>query len=562
MKPGVLRISGFSLATVAGVLAVVLGTGAIDGDTATVVSDIIYPIVSIGAGLLLIAGAMSRYGRDRVSWILFGAGVTSLGLGELTWVWYELIQGIEPPFPGLPDVFYLAGYPALAVAMLLTPRLGGNRYQRGAQVVDSIVITVGLSVVAWLVALEPMYQEAGETSLAEFVVGAAYPVADVLLVATAVAVGIRKSWRLRDRSLWMVVAALVAMAVGDAVYLAQSWSDSYVSGSWVDATWLVSYGLFALAAAGLTRPVTPRQLGGLSHTLWHILIPATFVYVLVAIHVGRKAVDGEGYTLEAAFSILGLLVLMRILLAVAEYRHLINAERNQLVSAVSHELRTPLTAVQGYLDLALSDWDATTDAERIEMVEIARSEAELVTRIVTDLIATSRDNLHATDLVPEVVDVRSVVVDTTAALGLPRHLSASVDEDLLVVADRKRLAQIVSNLLTNAMRYGGGAVAVEALRSNGHIEIAVHDDGPGVPPRFRDVIWDVFERGSHRFDASTPGSGLGLGIVRSLVRAHGGQTGYRDSVMLGGACFWVRLPATRPAELGTHKSQPPTTVTR
>lgn len=555
MSHRAIRICGFSLAAIAGLLAVALSIEVLEDGIATVVSDIIYPVVSIGAGLLLILGAMSRHGRERASWILFGIGVTSLGAGEATWGWYELVQQTEPPFPGLPDVFYLAGYPALAVAMLLTPRLSANRYQRGEQIVDGIVITTGLSVVAWLVVLEPMYLEAGEATLAEFLVGAAYPVADVLLVTAALTVGIRRSWRLRDPSLWMVVGALIATAVGDAVYLTQSWTDSYVSGSWVDATWLISYGLFALAAASLTEPLQHRQAGDLGRRLWHVLIPAAFVYLLAGIQIWRKALDGNGYTLDIAFSILGLLVLARILLAVAEYRHLIDAERNQLVSAVSHELRTPLTAVQGYLDLALTDWDAFTDAERIDMVETARDQAGLVTRIVTDLIATSRHNLHATDLLPEDVNVKSVIHEAVEVLSLDGGVDAGIGEDLRVVADRKRLLQIITNLLTNAMRYGGGAVAVEARRSNGHVEIRVHDDGSGVPPRFRDVIWEVFERGSHRFDASTPGSGLGLGIVRSLVQAHGGQTGYRDSTLLGGACFWVRLPAAKPAAEPTGREE-------
>lgn len=71
------------------------------------------------------------------------------------------------------------------------------------------------------------------------------------------------------------------------------------------------------------------------------------------------------------------------------------------------------------------------------------------------------------------------------------------------------------------------------------------------PGRFRDRIWDRFERGSHQLDASVPGSGLGFAVVRSLVLAYEGEVGYRSSILLGGACFWLRLPIAAQGSLRT-----------
>ena len=551
MTPVLIRRVGVALAVVGAAVALALAFGMLSADASVVASDVVYPVVAIGAGLLLIAGAFSRTGAERVSWLLVGSGVVLLGLGELTWIWYELVLDSEPPFPGLPDIFYLAAYPVLVSAMLVTPRLAANRYQRSQQLIDGVIIAAGLSFIAWVAVLGPMYRAAGEGTLAEFIVGAAYPVGDVLVVVAAVTIGIRRSWRLRDRSLWCVVGALLVTAIGDLVYLTESWSDSYVSGSWVDATWLGAYSLFALAAVWLPDVVARRRPRERRLPLAHVLIPAAVVFLINSVYVGKKVIAGEvsGLPYEVGFSVLWMFVIARILLAVAEDRHLLDTERTQLVSVVSHELRTPLTAVQGYLDLVLGDWEALSDADRIEMVGIARGEAGLVTRIVTDLIATSRDDLHATKLTIESVDVAAAVSEVAFVAVRRLRVDIEVPLETAVAADRERFAQIVTNLLSNADRYGASRVVCEARRVNGYVEIAVHDDGSGVPLRYQDSVWELFERGAHRFDAATPGSGLGLGIVRSLVAAHSGQVGYRTSEILGGACFWVRLPAaTGPSE--------------
>jgi two-component system sensor histidine kinase RstB len=97
-------------------------------------------------------------------------------------------------------------------------------------------------------------------------------------------------------------------------------------------------------------------------------------------------------------------------------------------------------------------------------------------------------------------------------------------------------------LTTNAIRYGGGRVDVVARVEQGTVIIEVHDDGPGVPTKHEFTIWEQFERGAHRLDATRPGSGIGLAIVRAVARAHGGRTGYSRSDRLGGACFSVILP--------------------
>jgi two-component system sensor histidine kinase KdpD len=121
------------------------------------------------------------------------------------------------------------------------------------------------------------------------------------------------------------------------------------------------------------------------------------------------------------------------------------------------------------------------------------------------------------------------------------------DDDLVVHADLARLRQIVVNLLTNAVRYGKDRILLTARAHEGTAYFQVHDDGPGVQKKYEAVIWERFERGAHRFDSATPGSGIGLPIARALVEAHGGAIHQHRSEVLGGACFEFTLPLPNPA---------------
>ena len=541
------RRSGELLAVLGGLVALQLALGYASSWASIVISDVTHVLVAVGAGLLLIRESAHRHGSDRKAWILFGVGVALSGLGDFTWGWYELGLGVEPPFPGLADVFYLAPYPAYLAAVLLTPRVAANRYQRANQILDGIVVTTGVALVAWLTVLEPMYLAAGESTLAELLVGGGYPIGDVLLIATVGTIGIKRSRYLNDQALWCVVGALLFMALGDILYLTQTWAGTYVSGSPVDASWVASYSLFALAASRLHRPIEPRVPRDRSRPLWHLAVPLAILFGFITFYIVRQLTTGwDGSpVMEAILAALSVLVALRFLVTIAEDRSLVDEERKQLVSVVSHELRTPLTAVQGYLDLALSDWEAFDDESRREMVEIAHDQVRLVTRIVTDLIASSRDSLHSTRLNLEPVQVDGLIREVVDVLGMTARVTVDVEPGSCVIADRERVIQIVTNYLTNADRFGNGEIACVVRGVEGQIEVQVHDNGAGVPARYREAIWQRFDRGPRRFDASTPGSGLGLAIVQSLVQAHGGTSAYRTSERLGGACFWVRLPSGR-----------------
>lgn len=229
--------------------------------------------------------------------------------------------------------------------------------------------------------------------------------------------------------------------------------------------------------------------------------------------------------------------------------------RQDLVADVAHELRTPLSVVQGNLRAILDD------VYPLEKSEVARlyDETRLLSRLVDDLreLAEADAGLLRLDLRPTDVGqlLRSTVANfAPAAESRSVRLVEDIPEDLpRIQADPDRLAQVLRNLLTNALRHTqeGGRVSVSAVApegtSEGAVEVAVEDDGTGIAPEDLPHVFDRFWRADRSRSRESGGTGLGLSIARSLVEAHGGRI-WVESVPGEGARFAFRLPAA-PAEL-------------
>ncbi|MCL1598958.1 MAG: HAMP domain-containing histidine kinase, partial [Actinomycetia bacterium] len=240
----------------------------------------------------------------------------------------------------------------------------------------------------------------------------------------------------------------------------------------------------------------------------------------------------------------GLLVIARQGVAIAENRAHIEQQRNALVSTISHELRTPLTAITGFIDLLREPDDVLDDAERKEMFDIVHQQTGYMARIVSDLIMLARGADSDIDLMVREVSMVDLVASAIHASGVsPQSVTVDCSPDLVGFVDPERIQQVLVNLLTNAARYGGPNRIVRVSGKGSGLILEVHDDGPGIPRRYEVRVWDRFERGPNRLNAAIPGSGIGLAIVQAIASTHGGIASYRTSEVLGGACFVVTLPA-------------------
>jgi PAS domain S-box-containing protein len=215
--------------------------------------------------------------------------------------------------------------------------------------------------------------------------------------------------------------------------------------------------------------------------------------------------------------------------------------KSHFVAIASHELRTPLTAVLGFASTLLAHWDRIPDQERLTQVGMIDRQARVLARLVDDLLTMSRIEGGALDTNPRPVVVLESVRDLLVAVGCnDDEVTVEVDDDIRVLADPGHFRQIVTNYLTNALKYGRTPIRIEAAASNGTVEVLVRDQGDGVP---RDFVPRLFERFSQAPGAAEAhrGTGLGLSIVRGLARAQGGEAWYEPNEPRG-ACFGVRLP--------------------
>ena len=227
-------------------------------------------------------------------------------------------------------------------------------------------------------------------------------------------------------------------------------------------------------------------------------------------------------------------------------------ERAFLLS-VSHDLRTPLTSIRGYAE-AIADGTADDTADdptaRARAADVITSEARRLERLVADLLDLARLDTHQFSLRPMPVDARAVVADTVEAFGpsaaeLGVELVTDSGDELAVDHDPQRLAQIVANLVENALKFASERVTVGALRTgSGGIEVTVEDDGPGIAPA---DLPHVFERlyTSRAVPGRVVGTGIGLAIVHELALAMGG-TARVEAADPAGTRFVVTLPSTQP----------------
>jgi len=215
--------------------------------------------------------------------------------------------------------------------------------------------------------------------------------------------------------------------------------------------------------------------------------------------------------------------------------------RTEFVANVSHELRTPLTAIQGYLETLL-DGALEEPQHARKFLEIVFRHTERLGRLTDDLTDLSNIELGRISLRIEPADLTEVT-ESALAIIQPRAgsgrvtVEASLPADIpKVLADRDRLAQILINLVDNAVKYtpAGGHVWVEAQRlPSGMVEVAVRDTGVGVPKADLPRLTERFYRVDKARSRELGGTGLGLAIVKHLVLAHGGELGIESELWKG-----------------------------
>ncbi len=219
--------------------------------------------------------------------------------------------------------------------------------------------------------------------------------------------------------------------------------------------------------------------------------------------------------------------------------------RLQLVGDVAHELRTPLSTLDGYLE-GLEDGVIAPSAQTWHLL---RAETARLTRMVNDLSELWRAEAHELPLQIEAVDASEVAREAGSRFGpqaTPRAITLELPTVAAVaLADRDRLAQIVSNYLSNALRHApdGSVIRVRADATPGCVRVSVADQGPGLTPDQLEAVFERFYRVDAARSRAAGGSGIGLAIVRALADAMGGEAWAESDGPGRGAVFFLELPS-------------------
>jgi signal transduction histidine kinase len=222
----------------------------------------IYQLFSASAAILLLVRALRTRGRDRLGWLCFAGGIFCFAAGDFVWVVYTFFTSSEMPYPSIADVFYLAGYPFLALGTFFA--FSGREGRSLGSFLEASIVTCASGLLIWLIVVEPTGQAHGASLLVRLT-GAAYPTMDFVLLG-ALSQSLFRGRR-RGSLLAMVAAALMLQTVADLLYARLTLSGLYNSGNWLDAGWMVSYlvwGFAALSRQGQERTKAVPTSAGVS----------------------------------------------------------------------------------------------------------------------------------------------------------------------------------------------------------------------------------------------------------------------------------------------------------
>ena len=219
-----------------------------------------------------------------------------------------------------------------------------------------------------------------------------------------------------------------------------------------------------------------------------------------------------------------------------------NELMTNFVALAAHELRTPVTTIHGFVQTLNHVGERLSEAQKVELREALEGQTHRMAALVEQLLDLSRLDADAVDVRPQVVELESRLrqVVAVAAPGRADQVEMNVPENACALVDPQILDHVVTNLVTNAFRYGRAPIRVTATAEDGRLRVAVEDSGPGVAREIEETLFDRFTRAGVARDR-VAGAGLGLAIARAYARAHRGDLRYERGDPTG-ARFVVDLP--------------------
>jgi signal transduction histidine kinase len=514
-----------------------------------------------GGCVAAILWAVRRYKpQPRLPWYTFALGNALFVAGD---VLFDIYPNWSQPAPA--DYLYLIAYPLFAATAVMLVISSGS-YRRIGALADAAIVTLAFAVFEWIFVMEPALHHSAPLG-EQIVLGGLYPLMDIVLLGAFAGFFVTPAWR---------TPAFAFLVLGAATQLTGDIANginagAYSGGNWLDWPWMATY-IFWTAAVlhpsmrDLTKPddVPETRVGH-----WRL---AALAAALLTVPIARVIADEEGKivgiwvvgSLQVAVAILVVARMGVIVDTVDRIRERLTQKNEELIQAdmlkdefialVSHDLRTPLTSIIGYVELALDDdGSEPLDEERRRYIEVVARSSDRLLRLVDDLLLAARLQSGRFVLSVEESDLESVAADALDEAHARAERSGvslflSCEAPVRVECDRRRLLQLLDNLVGNAVKFTpeGGRVELRVERTLAGAAVEVLDTGVGIPAGEEERIFDRFYRAASAVSAQVPGTGLGLFIARAIAERHGGTLVARRREG-GGSIFRLELPSRAPS---------------
>jgi len=556
-------------------------------------SDIAWSIASGAAALRTFQVARTCTGNTRKGWFLISAANFAWFIGILNWDFHEIILGDTTPYPGIPDIGFMA------FAILMIPglyQLRSSEYKQSSYKIIQVgklgIVAISLLITHMVFFNVPL--QTLESSTLYKVTAIAYPIVYISAFFFTASLFWHKSHLVKEPVLNFLLLSLAIHAFAVSFYAYSLLGKNYQTGNYIDIIWLIAFASTYWAASIQLRNIkSPEKavekadtsaininldillpVAGLILLAYSIfstrreltpeLISTIFpIFILLTLFIGLREWSNQQFesllTKERKIAEEKVVALnkeleQRVILRTQELKTALdeaeraNNAKSDFLSRMSHELRTPLNAILGFAQLLEIDSDEKDNKlQRSNAKEIIDAGNHLL-YLINEVLDIAKIESGTFDIDIDKVSVDSVLKECIQLIQsqMELHKVELIDKisgnEYSVQADFNRLKQVLLNILSNAVKYNhehGNITLTSKMGNNKHFRIYVTNTGKGLTNDELNKLFIPFER--LEYSTSVEGTGIGLVISKHLVEAMNGSIGV-ETTLGESTTFWIELP--------------------